>query len=88
MTKTTTIWTTVKDELRERRERRAALRTLQADLATYRTPNEIEDLLAMVDAQDAVGSGVAEAAMIRGILTENLQAYYGNQTPLRRAAGY
>jgi hypothetical protein len=87
MTNSTALWTTVKDELRERRERRAAARQLRADLSTYRTPAEIEDLLAMVDAQDAEGNGVAEAPMIRSILTDNLQAFYQGQAPLRRAAG-
>ena len=43
---TSTLWTTVKDELRERREARAALASLEADLAHYRTPAEIDDLLA------------------------------------------
>lgn len=87
MTNTTALWTTVKDDLRERRERRAAARRLRSDLSTYRTPAEIEDLLAMVDAQEAEGSGTAEAPVIRAILNENLQEYYQHQTPLRRAAG-
>ena len=43
---TSTLWTTVKDELRERREGRAALNQLRADLEHYRTPSEIDDLLA------------------------------------------
>ena len=45
MTNTTALWTTVKDELRERREQRAAVRRLREDLSHYRTPHEIEDLL-------------------------------------------
>ncbi|WP_345207981.1 hypothetical protein [Fodinibacter luteus] len=72
---TSTLWTTVKDELRERREARAALNTLRADLAHYRTPHEIDDLLASVDAQDT-----PEAEMIRGILMENLRAYHQRRT--------
>ena len=49
---TPTLWTTVKDDLRERREARARVNALRADLAHYRTPAEIDDLLASVDAED------------------------------------
>ena len=87
MTNTTDLWTTVKDELRERRERRAAVRRLREDLSHYRTPHEIEDLLVAVDTQEAEGSVTDEAPLIRAILQENLQAYYGQQSPVRRAAG-
>ena len=68
---TTTLWTTVKDELRERRETRAARNALRADLANYRTPHEIDDLLASVDAQET-----PDAELIRGVLMENLSAYH------------
>ncbi len=71
---TSALWTTVKDELRERREARAALTRMRADLQHYRTPAEIDDLLATVDAQDT-----PEAEMIRGILSENLSAYHSRQ---------
>ena len=57
---TSTLWTTVKDELRERREAREAMKALRADLAHYRTPAEIDDLLASVDAEDS-----REAELIR-----------------------
>ncbi len=87
MPNTTALWTNVKDELRERRERRAAYRTLRADLAHYRTPAEIEDLLVAVDTQDAQGGGIAEATVIRAILQENLHEYYATQAPVRRVAG-
>jgi hypothetical protein len=30
---------------------------------------------------------VAEAPLIRGILNDNLQAYYHHQSPVRRAVG-
>ncbi|HSO65004.1 MAG TPA: hypothetical protein VLQ78_07870 [Ornithinibacter sp.] len=66
-----TLWTTVKDELRERREARVALDTLRADLSHYRTPHEIDDLLASVDAQDT-----PESEMIRGVLMDNLRVYH------------
>ena len=65
---TSTLWTTVKDELRERREARAAEAALRADLANYRTPSDIEDLLASVDSHDT-----PEAEMIRDVLMDNLR---------------
>ena len=74
---TSALWTTVKDELRERREARAARQALEADLAAYRTPADIEDLLASVDREDS-----PEADVIRGILTDNLRQYHS-----RRAVG-
>lgn len=88
MTKNTALWTTMKDDLRERRAQRLSARQLRADLSTYRTPAEIEDLLAMVDTQEAAGQNIAEAPVIRGILSDNLQDYYRSQTPVRRAAGF
>ena len=48
---TSTLWTTVKDELRERRYRREALNKLRSDLEHYRRPAEIDDLLAAVDSK-------------------------------------
>ena len=71
---TSALWNTVKDELRERREGREALRKLRADLQHYRTPADIEDLLASVDAVDT-----PEAEMIRSILSENLRAYHSRR---------
>lgn len=71
---TPTLWTTVKDELRERREAREALKALRADLAHYRTPADIEDLLAAVDAEDT-----PETEMIRTILSENLRTYHSRR---------
>ena len=72
---TSTLWNTVKDELRERREGRAALQQLRADLEQYRTPSDIEDLLASVDDEDT-----PEAEMIRGILSENLRSYHARRS--------
>ena len=68
---TSTLWTTVKDELRERREARAAEAALRADLANYRTPSDIEDLLASVDSHDT-----PEAEMIRDVLMDLLRTYH------------
>ena len=64
------MWTTVKDELRARREARERLGTLRADLAHYRTPAEIDDLLAAVDQQDG-----PEAELTRSVLSDNLRAW-------------
>ncbi len=72
---TSTLWNTVKDELRERRAGRAALQQLRADLEQYRTPSDIEDLLASVDGEDT-----PEAEMIRGILSENLRGYHARRS--------
>jgi hypothetical protein len=71
---TSTIWTTVMDELRERREGREALRKLRADLDHYRTPAEIDDLLASVDASET-----PEAELIRTVLAENLRSYHARR---------
>jgi DNA replication protein DnaD len=62
------LLTTVRDELRERRETRAAKRQLQRDLATYSTRAEVDDLMALLHHQDS-----AQADQIRGILNRNLQ---------------
>jgi hypothetical protein len=67
---TSTRWTTVRDELRQRREARAADRALRADLAHYRTPTEIDDLLATVAEDDS-----REAEIVRDVLMDNLAAY-------------
>jgi hypothetical protein len=72
---TSALWTTVKDELRERREAREALRKLRGDLEHYRTPSEIDDLLASVDAHET-----PEAELIRSILSENLRSYHARRS--------
>jgi uncharacterized protein YjiS (DUF1127 family) len=72
---TSTLWNTVKDELRERREAREALNRLRTDLENYRTPSDIDDLLASVDGEDS-----PEAEMIRGILSENLRSYHARRS--------
>lgn len=62
------ILTDVRDELRERRQARAAYRALERDLASYSSPAEVDDLLAAVSGQDD-----AEAQAIRDILMSNLR---------------
>ena len=61
----------IRARLSERRAASLAHRRLQDDLAAFRTPSEIADLMAMVDAAEG-----PEAEEIRGILTGNLAAFY------------
>lgn len=60
----------LRDELRERRESRAAYRALEADLSTYTTPAEVDDLLAALSGEDD-----PEAQVIRDILIGNLRRH-------------
>jgi hypothetical protein len=83
---TNTLWTTVKDDLRERREAKAQARTLREELAAYSTPSQVEDLLAALEHQEAEAP-VADAATVRSILHENLRAYYAAHGPRRYVAG-
>jgi hypothetical protein len=48
---------------------------LRADLDQYRTPSDIDDLLATVEGEDT-----PEAELIRGILSENSRAYYSHRS--------
>ena len=65
----------LRDELRDRRQARVAYRKLERDLAAYRTPSDIDDLLAAVDRQ---GDSL-EAERIRAILAANLASYRRSQ---------
>jgi hypothetical protein len=65
---TASLWTTVRDDLRERRDARAAHRALQRELATYTTPAEVDDLLSALRREDSAANDE-----IRGILDRNLQ---------------
>jgi hypothetical protein len=58
--------TTIRDELRERREARARYNAMKRELAAYTTPREIDDLLAVVEHHEA-----PEAQQIRDILVKN-----------------
>jgi hypothetical protein len=57
---------TIRDELSERREARARYNAMKRELATYRTPREVDDLLAVIEHQDN-----PEAQQIRDILFDN-----------------
>lgn len=60
-------WVEIADELRQRRLDRAARMGLRDELATYSTPNDVNDLLgALRDHDDST------ADEIRSILTGNL----------------
>ncbi len=63
----TTLWGELRDELRLRRQARAARRALEAELASYSTPSEVDDLLAAADGIDS-----ADADQVRSILSHNL----------------
>lgn len=58
---------TVRDDLRERRAERAKYQALRQELSTYRTANEIDDLLNTIVHEDS-----PEAQQMRDILLSNL----------------
>ena len=61
----------LRDELRERRQARVAYHDLKRELAVYRTPSAVDDLLAAVDRQP----DAPQAELIRTILEHNLSDY-------------
>ncbi len=61
---------TLRDELRARRAARAEQRRTRRELATYTTPGQIEDMLAMLDRSDA-----PQAEEMRTILQSNLRQH-------------
>ena len=73
---TSHLWTTVRDELRGRREARAHEHALRRELSGYTSPSEIEDLLATLEHQDEEGLAAHDAPIIRSILLDNLRAHY------------
>ncbi len=85
---TSTRWTTVRDELRARREARAHEHALRRELSAYTCPSEIEDLLATLDDQDEQGAAASDAPLIRTILLDNLRRHLVRQAgPERTVAG-
>jgi hypothetical protein len=58
--------TTVRDEVRDRRQERTARRTLERELALYSTPAQINDLLGSMGGHDDT-----EVEEIRDILLRN-----------------
>jgi hypothetical protein len=69
--------TTIRSEVRERRQRRIEHRALERELASYRTPNEIDELLVVLGQHE--GPQVQE---VRDILLQNSRP----TPPLFRAA--
>ncbi len=65
--RSTQLWSTVRDELRERRQQRAEYRALERDLASYNTPAEVDDLLGAIRNEEG-----PDAERIRRILARNL----------------
>ena len=51
-TSTRGLFSTIRDELRERREARARYGALKQELASYRTSREVDDLLGVVMNQE------------------------------------
>jgi hypothetical protein len=68
---------TIRDELSERREARARYNAMRRELANYRTPREVNDLLGVIEHQEG-----PEVQQIRDILFENQR----RTTELYRAA--
>ena len=69
--------TTLRSQLRERRQERAEHRALVRDLSGYRTPSEVDELLAVLEQQAG-----PEADQVRDIVLQNVRP----TPPLFRAA--
>ncbi len=69
--------TAIRSQVRERREERAEHRALQRELASYRTPSEIDELLSVLGHHEG-----PEAQEVRDILLQNQRP----TPPLFRAA--
>ena len=63
---------TVRDELRERREARAARRTLERDLSSYTTPAEVNDLLGSLRGQNDDAVEDIRDIVLRNMLRHSL----------------
>jgi hypothetical protein len=66
---------TVRDELRERREERAARRSLERELASYRTPAEVNDLLGLLSSQDTADADEMREVLLRQQFKHSLHRY-------------
>lgn len=63
---------TIRDNFRARRQEQQEHAALQQELASYRTPREVEDLLSVVADQEG-----PDAERIRSILLDNLRPTIG-----------
>lgn len=66
---------TMRDELRERREERAARRTLERELASYQSPSEINDLLGLLSTEDTAEADELREVLLRQHLRHGLHRY-------------
>jgi hypothetical protein len=63
---------TVRDELRERRQARAARRTLERELASYSTPAQVNDLLGSLRGQDDNATAQVREIVLRNQFRHHL----------------
>jgi hypothetical protein len=65
----------VRDELRERRQARAARRTLERELASYNTPSQVTDLLGVLAGQDDDSAQEIRDIVLRNELRQGLHRF-------------
>jgi len=65
----------VRDELRERRQQRAARRVLERELASYNTPAQIDDLLGVLAGQEGNDAQEIRDIVLRNELRHGLQRF-------------
>ncbi len=68
----TRLVATVRDELRERRQERAARRTLERELASYTSPSEVNDLLTLMSDVDSADADAMREVLLRQQLRHGL----------------
>lgn len=61
----TRLVATVRDELRERRQERAARRSLERELASYTSPSEVNDLLTLMSDVDSTEADAMREVLLR-----------------------
>jgi hypothetical protein len=61
----TRLVATVRDELRERRQERAARRSLERELASYTSPSEVNDLLTLMSDLDSSEADAMREVLLR-----------------------
>ncbi|HEX2892748.1 MAG TPA: hypothetical protein VHO29_01945 [Marmoricola sp.] len=66
---------TVRDELRERREERAARRSLERELASYQSASEVNDLLGLLRTEDSAEADELREILLRQQLRHGLHRY-------------
>ena len=68
----TRLVATVRDELRERRQERAARRGLERELASYTSPSEVNDLLTLMGNADTAEADAMREVLLRQQLRHGL----------------